>query len=132
MKVNYTISVTDLTPDDVVNILSCEHGGFDYWADLLPGRKQYMDAKEELASEADADPDRICWEDVLAQIILHHDGLVVVDIEEDRKHLLTRDKLLRGIAQYINNGGDADPDDWDAISADCIMQYAIFGEVIYG
>lgn len=131
MQIKTTVTVTDLTPDDVVNILSCERGGFDYWAQTNPWRKQYGDARKELL-DGGADGPILCYEDVLAQIVLHHDGLVVVDIEEDRQHLLTRDKLCRGIEQYINNGGDADPDEWDAISADCIMQYAIFGEVMYG
>lgn len=131
MKIKTTVTVTELTRDDIADILSCEHGGFDYWAELLPGGTQYRDAKEELESEADADPDRICWEDVLAQIILHHDGLIVYDREEDKRHLLTRNKLAFGIECRIAEGR-ADPDDWDAADADCIMQYAIFGEVIYG
>lgn len=41
-------------------------------------------------------------------------------------------KNLNGWKKYAEDHNADDFDEYDGISADCIMQYAIFGEVIYG
>jgi hypothetical protein len=73
---------------------------------------------------------------------------VVVDFDTDNvtqkgvtMHHLTRDKLLNGVAQAVKNGniklrgveddGSADFD-LDGPACDVILQYALFGEVVYG
>ena len=53
--------------------------------------------------------------------------------DDEEKFDLTKDKLLAGIKMYLDETGDTelDPDDIDACSADEIVQYAIFGELMY-
>lgn len=58
---------------------------------------------------------------------------------EHTPHELTLDKFLDGMRKYISDGepvtvdadGNIDTCDIDAIMADMIVQYAVFGEVIY-
>ena len=68
--------------------------------------------------------------------------LELFDAESDDKWTLTRDMLLRGIKQWAEFGGDPclailgngtlDTGEIDAEVADMIVQYALFGEVVYG
>tara|TARA_R100001082_G_scaffold95578_1_gene62820 strand:+ start:150 stop:521 length:372 start_codon:yes stop_codon:yes gene_type:complete len=57
--------------------------------------------------------------------------------ENGEKHLLTLEKMIKGCQLYVNGnkntkGRKFDIYKWDAIDHDMILQYAIFGEVIYG
>lgn len=54
--------------------------------------------------------------------------LKLTDSEDGKVHLLTRAKMLKGISLHKNH----DFESYDSIDADCIVQLAIFGEVVYG
>lgn len=63
------------------------------------------------------------------------------DSEEDKTYELNRDKFMQGLKMFIENGnGDLvniknkriDPADFDSECADSIIQYAVFGELVYG
>lgn len=68
--------------------------------------------------------------------------LELCDAESDDKWVLTRDMLLSGIKQWAEWGGDPclairgngtlDTSEIDAEIADMIVQYAVFGEVVFG
>lgn len=50
---------------------------------------------------------------------------------------LTKKKMLEGCRRYVagdenTNGRTFDLDSWDAIDHDMILQYSLFGEVVYG
>lgn len=112
-----------ITTDDIVNILCCESGGFDYWCNLKFKDEDYK------ANRLEDD----CYEDVLAKILENGKSLIVNDFEEEETYELTLEKLLNGIElNYKNRPFDCDIEDGDATTADCILQYSIFGDVIYG
>lgn len=61
------------------------------------------------------------------------------DSESDEVYILTLDKFLRGLTTYISgcydiavDHGRVNPGEIDAEGADCIIQYALFDDVIYG
>ena len=65
--------------------------------------------------------------------------LHIYDAEEDASYELTLDKFLTGLSLYLAHSYDevvydgwVDAGNIDAIGADRIVQYALFGEVIYG
>ncbi|MEG0898397.1 MAG: hypothetical protein RSF40_01625 [Oscillospiraceae bacterium] len=121
-----------VTTDDIVNILSCEAGGFDYWAQLDAQESIYDKHKAQLTKEIPIGT-TICYENILAHILEHGGAIDVCDYEEDEHYDLTLEKLLNGIKlNAINRPDDADIGNGDAATADCILQYAIFGDVIYG
>ena len=121
-----------ITTENIVDyVLCCEAGGFDYWGELCSDDKDYEAARERLQKKNEADF-KPCYEDVLAEILEHGGKLTVYDREEDKDHDLTMEKLLNGWKKYIEEYNTYDFDEYDAISADCILQHAIFGEVIYG
>lgn len=61
-----------------------------------------------------------------SEVITRGGKLKILD-EDEEPHELTLDKLLKGFA-----GIPFDFDDYDAVDADAVVQYALFGEVIYG
>lgn len=121
-----------ITTEDIVDyVLSCEAGGFDYWGELCSDEKDYEAARQRVTEREKTDI-KPCYEDVLAEILEGGGKLTVYDREEDKDYDLTMEKLLNGWKKYIEEYTAYDFDEYDAISADCIMQYAIFGDVIYG
>lgn len=65
--------------------------------------------------------------------------LRLYDMETDEVYTLTLDKFLRGLSQYIGGcydyvteNGSLDAGQIDAEGADCIIQFALFGDIIYG
>lgn len=66
-------------------------------------------------------------------------SLVLYDAEGSDKWELTLEKFLNGMKLYFEDGchvqvedGCIDPGDIDANDADCIIQFALFGEVVFG
>lgn len=121
VEVKQTITVTE---EDIDNIMcSALEGGICYWCCCAEVVGEYLG---EFASEQ----------------ISRGGTLKLHDSEEDEVYELTRDKLLEGIKLAYDY--DCYPDyEWcdghkldccqiDADVADCIVQYALFGDVIYG
>ena len=65
--------------------------------------------------------------------IIAGNAVTLTCTDDEEEFELTKDKLLAGIKMYLDETGDTelDPDDIDACSADEIVQYAIFGELMY-
>jgi hypothetical protein len=53
------------------------------------------------------------------------------EADEPKWHYLTLKKLLKGIGLALE-GGSLDLENYDGPMADAVVQYALFGEVIYG
>ncbi len=67
-------------------------------------------------------------------------SLLLRDAETDERWELTLEKFLKGIELYIKENGRVMIEDFklmdygelDAGDADCIVQYALFGKLVYG
>ena len=66
-------------------------------------------------------------------------SLILYDAESSDKWDLTLEKFLRGVELYFAqalsaelDGEDIDPTDFDADAVDCIVQYALFGKLVFG
>ena len=66
-------------------------------------------------------------------------SLILYDMESSDKWELTLKKFLNGVKLYFEDGchvqvndGSIDTGDIDANDADCIIQLALFGEVVFG
>lgn len=66
--------------------------------------------------------------------------LVLHDAESPDKWELTLEKFLKGVERYVKEDGRimiedfqiADYGELDAADADCIVQYALFGKLVFG
>lgn len=119
-----------VTTDDIVNLLACEGGGFDYWAEICWNEKDYEAARNRILHRGKKDR-MICYEEIVAEILEAGGKLTVYDREEDKDHELTLDKLLTGFRLYAESMRGLNMDDFDADVADQILQNAVFGDVVY-
>jgi hypothetical protein len=124
MELNINIKVT-LSDSDIADILvTAFEGGINYWCGKVKMLKTSV-------------PDEV-WEaneKIIASDFIGLGGtLKLFDAEdEDETWELNAEKLKAGIEMYFSeNGVDTDMGDIDAEAADSIIQYALFGELVYG
>ena len=55
-----------VTTDDIVNLLACEGGGFDYWAEICWNEKDYEAARNCILHRGKKDR-MICYEEIVAE-----------------------------------------------------------------
>ena len=134
---SFEMKVT-VTTEDIIDFLSMEGNGFDYWAEICTEDQDYKDASIRLfrkMRDAKKKPAALCYEEVLAEILEGGGKLTIYDREEDKDHELTLEGLLDGFKLYaesVYRKGSIGLDDMDAIVADQILQMAVFKEIIYG
>lgn len=146
--------VTDLSHDDLVNLISCATSGSS-WLGVDYNRREWNELNEIVKTK---DP---CFEDKVADLLLANKSIVLYDMyAEDENdffgnlphyydengymcYTITLQDILSGLekAGSIQNGWvhkclDAfaldDGYNLDLSSADCLIQYIMFGDYIYG
>lgn len=116
----YTLNIkveTTVTAEQIENIivtsLECQS---NYWLGL-----------DNLTDEWDNAPDDLPASQYATQLILEGKAVTLFDIEDDEEvWTLTLDKLLKGISIAMSNGEDIEDE------ADSVMQYALFGGIVFG
>ena len=126
-KINPTITF-DLTVDsDFINdvVTTALEGGINYWCgNAMPANS--------LTEQLLLDNDIAFLSDVLPR-----GGSIRLFVDEDDEpeqlKILTLDNFLSGLKTALEKKSiELDIfDDFDAADADCIVQYAIFGEIVY-
>lgn len=119
VKAELHFKVTQQDIDDIM--VSVLEGGINYWcrkAEVVGGK--YLG---EYASDQ----------------ISRGGSLMLYDIESSDKWELTLEKFLAGLKMYVENGGAGcvwdeaiDTGEIDGYAADNIVQYALFGELVFG
>lgn len=131
MKIKMSVMVESIDHNDLVNLFSMECGGFDYWASLSLEDDVYEKYKKRLV-ENGMPEENVCYEDVLADALFNDENLVVTDEEEDKEYKLKLEDILKGFRlNALNRPWDYNLDEGDAITGDSILQYAVFGEIVY-
>lgn len=115
-----------LTASDIDGIISTAiDGGIGYWARTY---RKLMDW--------DVKPPNMCVSEYLTIRLLNGKSVYFLDAELDETTKiweLTLDMLVNGYAQnYKERPWDNDIEQGDATTCDCIIQYALFGEVVFG
>ncbi len=119
-EVTATIKV-ELTQEDIDDIVAgALEGGITYWCCKAEVVGEYLG---EYASDQ----------------IARGGSLILYDNESDDKWELTLEKMLTGIGLWLESGGCSALEDGkldlcevDGEADDCIVQYALFGDVIFG
>ena len=121
----HTVSATisfDVSGQDIDDIMSSAlDGGITYWC----GKAEVVD---EYLGEYASDQ------------ISRGGSLKLYDIEDGTVFELTLEKFLNGLRLWVENirsfalafANRLEIDEIDAVSADVIVQYALFGEIVYG
>ena len=132
-----------LTDEDILDILTTGiEGGCSYWAMLDNTHEDWITARNQWKEEHKNDNDPTpCYCDVAYQVMKNGKAVIFYDEEEDphyKKPLkLTMESFINGCKQYSEFCGKdihkmIDESEFDASDADCIFQYALLGDIIYG
>ena len=119
-RVSISLDV-DLSQQDIDDIMvAALEGGINYWC-----------REAEVVGEM--------LGDYAHEQISRGGTLILHDAESSDKWELTLEKFLRGVELYFAqalsaelDGEDIDPTDFDADAVDCIVQYALFGKLVFG
>ena len=119
-----------LTEEDLSDILcSCFEGGCSYWCCIDNSTDEWDNAKEQLRANGNQHP---VIEDIMVYMLTHDMPIRLIDEEENIGLYMTMNTFLTGIKMTIENGFCDCIDDIDALAGDAIIQYAVFGEQVYG
>lgn len=118
-KIYPEISI-DISQQDIDDIMVCAlEGGISYWCSKVEVVGEYLCEYSGQISRG-------------GKLILH-------DSESDDRWTLTRADFLNGLKRYIESGGHIifdegciDTSKIDAYDADCIVQLALFGDIVFG
>lgn len=117
-KITVQIEITDQEIDDV--LVTALEGGINYWAD-----------------SADVKDDDYKGGEWASEVVSRGGTLIIQEVDEEETVELTKDKMLAGIALFIEEfpemyGSVEELGYLDASGADIIVQLALFGDVVYG
>lgn len=116
------------TDEDISDILcACIEGGSNYWAQIQNEGDKWDKAENSVSDDGTI-------EDIILALWNNGDSLVLRDMEGGGFHHVTLRDFLNGVQSVIDDGtwDGEDVCDVDGYVGDFIMQYATFGEVIYG
>ena len=120
VRLEIEVNLSEQDIDDIM--VGALEGGINYWCGKAEVVGEYLG---ECGSEQ----------------IARGGTLLLHDAESNKKWELTREKFLNGFALWLANGGDeyhavsggeVDCCNIDAGCADSIIQYALFGEEVFG
>lgn len=102
-----------------------------YGLSLTYSRDQYREAREILNAQPN---DGICIEDVQRQMLRMGYGLTFNDEEGSEEPVTLTLALIEANWEKVPMARIVPfvKEDYDADDADCLMQYLLFGEVVYG
>lgn len=93
----------------------------------LEAQSTYWLGLDNTTPEWDNEPDDLPTSQYATQLILEGKTLTLYDIEDESEiWTLTLDKLLKGISIAMCNSEDIEDE------SDSVMQYALFGELVFG
>ncbi|HWT40483.1 MAG TPA: hypothetical protein VN081_04445 [Dongiaceae bacterium] len=108
-RYTYTRTITD---EELADLMTTALAGIAYWANLA-----------KLADENDEFDGYLSNALALGKPLKIH----VIDEPDDEWHTLTLEKVLEGLSKRTS----FDPLNYDALDGDAIIQYALFGELVY-
>ena len=116
---NFVLKPYEVTDEHLDNILvGAFEGGSNYWAEKVKVKDDDYKGAE------------------FASGVISKGGELYIYTDGDQSvHLLTKNSLINGLQQFINESkrfGHLWPDKGDAGTDDMILQYALFEEVVYG
>lgn len=122
VRIEKNLEFTDENIDDLV--VTAFEGGIDYWCGEVKVKEgsMYVEDYDKLEYASDA--------------ISKGGTLILFDAESEETWELTLEKIIHGIKCYCEKNSYTDADDlmdnYDAGTADAIIQYALFDEIVFG
>jgi len=130
---NLEISTTNkFTNEEVSDLLCCAfEGGIGYWAILDNTTADWREARKEVRLKSGGG---FTFEDVAIAVLENGKSIHLIDAEDDEEvYSFNKEDFENGIRMAIENKyWDGNVDTADAETGDVIIQYACFGEIVFG
>ena len=95
-----------------------------------------LDSDNAIVKSAMDNEQNKCREDVWADILMNNGTINIEDIEDEKTYTIGLNNLKNGLVKlmihYPRNYASIMDESYDFYDVDMLMQYAVFGEVIYG
>ena len=126
MKEYIAVKKIKISEEDLIDLIDAAiEGGIGYWCCIGNDTAEWDRVETEY-------PDA-CIDELMYRILEKEESVVLIDKESNEEYQLTMEKFLKGIQMTLDhNMWDGDMDTADAIAGDCIFQYALFDELVYG
>lgn len=114
----------EITENDISTIvITGFEGGIGYWS--------IIDNVGEEWDEKPKDEPTATWG---TKLLLEGKSIRLIDVDDENEvWLLTLDKIIEGYRlNSIHRPFDSDLENGDVTTADCIIQYGLFGKLVYG
>lgn len=103
-------------------IVNALEGGSNYWVGVDNTTPEWSNRPKEIPIST--------W---VAKLLIDGETVTLYDIEDETEFKLTLGKLIKGFELNAKHRPfDSDLENGDGITADCILQYALFNEIVYG
>lgn len=129
----------DLIEENIVDILSTGLSGTCGFSSVDYSKEEYLQAKQEIQTERNDPSNTVCIEDVEARMLVKGEKLKLQDPEDGHWGTLTLQKLVNGLQKYFKGGWCGEYktindllENGDFDDCDCVLQAAVWGDVIYG
>lgn len=120
----------DVEPFEINDIMTTAlEGGINYWCNKV---KMVQNEDGSYLGVSKEDQASVLF---ASDLIGYGGKLILFDAESDEKWELTLEKMLKGIEKFCvenNNSPKQILEDCDAGDADCIVQFAVFDEIVFG
>lgn len=115
----------NLTESDIENIIVTSfEGGSNYWMGLDV-------SSEDMKAKPEDEP----WSTWSTKLLIEGKSIKLFDVEgddDDSEWVLTLKKIIKGYElNCVNRPFDCDLEQGDATTSDCIIQFALFGKIVY-
>lgn len=147
MPIELTIKKT-LSEEEIADVITTAiEGGIGYWACLNNDTKEWEEAKKALQTEKvekGETGNEPYYDEIIWKMLSDGKEVEFIDVEaEDYDNpgdgevwKLTMEKFVKGLEIYEAERGSIkkalEDGNFDAVEGDCVFQYALFGELIYG
>ena len=124
-----------LTSEEIKDVLcTALEGGIGYWACLLNDDPDWVAARNKLKKEKGEAP---CYDEVAYEVLLTGHTIRFEDAEEDDIYELKWEDLMEGLRMFEEEREESvhtllEDGEFDADDADCVIQLAIFKDIIFG
>lgn len=80
-----------------------------------------------------ADLENFCTSETVAEKLWNGEAVTLIDVFDGERLKLTKEKVIKGIETNIQERPwDCNIENTDATTVDCIIQYGLFNELVYG
>lgn len=131
----FRVTVEELTFDDIETLLADGLTPSEYFK-VDTDASHYNDYRD---VKYQGDPDKMTFEGVLASILLDNKPIHILDVGDDdgaKYHELTLEKLKEAFNTCLEKDSETFAnivtENYDFYDVDILLQFAIFGEIVYG